>query len=132
MLTFVVGNISFESASIMFSGDEVFKLWVEIAVLIKCSAEHPGSHRYRHGQQGPFKGLNLSEYLSNIKRSVHTFQTPHHVNWFMHPVARVSINMYRNLRTQQMLVPIGAETCREKCTLNCAPTFVAYGGFYTY
>jgi hypothetical protein len=26
------------------------------------------------------------------------------LNWFMHPVARVSINKYRNLRTQQMLV----------------------------
>jgi hypothetical protein len=56
------------------------------------------------------------------------------LNWFMHPVARVSINKYRNLRTKQMLVHslIGAEICREKCTLNCAPTFVAYGGFYTY
>jgi hypothetical protein len=26
------------------------------------------------------------------------------LNWFMHPVARVSINKYRNLRTQQRLV----------------------------
>jgi hypothetical protein len=26
------------------------------------------------------------------------------LNWFMHPVARVSINKHRNLRTQQMLV----------------------------
>jgi hypothetical protein len=26
------------------------------------------------------------------------------LTWFMHPVARVSINKYRNLRTQQMLV----------------------------
>jgi hypothetical protein len=26
------------------------------------------------------------------------------LNWFMHPVARESINKYRNLRTQQMLV----------------------------
>jgi hypothetical protein len=26
------------------------------------------------------------------------------LNWFMHPVARVSINKYRNLRTQQMFV----------------------------
>jgi hypothetical protein len=29
---------------------------------------------------------------------------PDGLNWFMHPVARVSINKYRNLRTQQMLV----------------------------
>jgi hypothetical protein len=36
------------------------------------------------------------------------------LNWFMNPVARVSINVV------------------EKCTLNCAPPFVAYGGFYTY
>jgi hypothetical protein len=37
------------------------------------------------------------------------------LNWFMHPVARVSINKYRNLRTQQIrLPPIGAETCRGK------------------
>jgi hypothetical protein len=27
-----------------------------------------------------------------------------YITWFMHPVARVSINKYRNLRTQQMLV----------------------------
>jgi hypothetical protein len=31
-------------------------------------------------------------------------QYPLNLNWFMHPVARVSINKYRNLRTQEMLV----------------------------
>jgi hypothetical protein len=42
----------------------------------------------------------------------------------MHPVARVTINVYRNLRTQQMSVLV--------CTIKRAPTFVAYGGFYKY
>jgi uncharacterized C2H2 Zn-finger protein len=36
------------------------------------------------------------------------------------------------LQTTWRWPPIGAETCREKSTLNCAQTFVAYGGFYTY
>jgi hypothetical protein len=48
------------------------------------------------------------------------FNWLHDLNWFMHHVARVSINKYRNLRRP----PIGAETCRGKmhtklCTNIC-------------
>jgi hypothetical protein len=45
----------------------------------------------------------LNEWLFYLKMSCRE-RDGCNLNWFMHPVAWVSINKYRNLRTQQMLV----------------------------
>jgi hypothetical protein len=94
-------------------------------------------------------GSIVSEVASQSNCVVHLKMADkdRNLNWFMHLVARVSIIKYRNPRTQQMFVHSlvcifykppedghqqGPKYVLKKCTLNCAQTFVAYGGFYTY
>jgi hypothetical protein len=56
---------------------------------------------------------NVLIYVEDVfgERTIHTCQ--------LHQRVYESISSYSNCLV-------------EKCTLNCAPTFVAYGGFYTY
>jgi hypothetical protein len=49
--------------------------------------------------------------------------------WVMHPVARVSINIYRHLRTQQMSVPVLLCTSYTTCFGPC--WWPSSGGFVT-
>jgi hypothetical protein len=61
---------------------------------------------YSRGTLGSLSSVRSARrlYSEGLRDPSSRQQTRNFFNWFMHPVARVSINKYRNLRTHSILI----------------------------